>query len=149
MSASIRLVVAKLTVSGSPISNQPALLSRTGVINKGIPLFMIATTERLMQSRLEKELARLQRNKERRIARDKQKGVHVDGADDEPVSPSSPANVPVKSAGTQRKCANCGQVGHIKTNKKYHFLMLFLSFGSSVLTGMASNSGFVPCSMVR
>lgn len=73
-----------------------------------------------MPFRLEKELARLQRNKERRIARDKQKGVHFDGAYDEPGSPSSPANVPVKSAGTQRKCANCGQVGHIKTNKKYH-----------------------------
>ena len=25
---------------------------------------------------------------------------------------------PSKPAGTQRKCANCGQVGHIKTNKK-------------------------------
>ena len=73
-----------------------------------------------MVTRLEKELARLQRNKERRIARDKQKGVHVDGADDELVSPSSPANVPAKVAGTQRKCANCGQVGHIKTNKKYN-----------------------------
>ena len=24
-----------------------------------------------------------------------------------------------KVAGTQRKCANCGQVGHIKTNKKW------------------------------
>lgn len=78
----------------------------------------IAEQDRRNQQRLEKELARLQRNKERRIARDKQKGVHFDGAADEPGSPSSPANVPVKSAGTQRKCANCGQVGHIKTNKK-------------------------------
>lgn len=78
----------------------------------------IAEQDRRNQQRLEKELARLQRNKERRIARDKQKGVHIDGVDDELVSPSSPANVPVKNAGTQRKCANCGQVGHIKTNKK-------------------------------
>ena len=90
-----------------------------------------------MPFRLEKELARLQRNKERRIARDKQKGVHFDGAYDEPGSPSSPANVPVKSAGTQRKCANCGQVGHIKTNKKYrrpfhkHALLLKIAHCSS------------------
>lgn len=89
-----------------------------------------------MLFRLEKELARLQRNKERRIARDKQKGLHLDGADDEPDSPSSPANVPVKSAGTLRKCANCGQVGHIKTNKKYRPLGAPMSFLGSVLTGM-------------
>lgn len=79
-----------------------------------------------MLFRLEKELARLQRNKERRIARDKQKGVHLDGADDEPASPLSPANVLMKSAGTQRKCANCGQVGHIKTNKKLNPLWRFI-----------------------
>ena len=40
---------------------------------------------------------------------------------DSPGSPNSPAAiaVPSKPAGTQRKCANCGQVGHIKTNKKW------------------------------
>ena len=26
-----------------------------------------------------------------------------------------------KPAGTQRRCANCGQIGHIKTNKKYYY----------------------------
>ena len=68
---------------------------------------------------MEKELIRLQRNKERRIARDKAKGVHFDGAtEDGAGTPSSPATGTHKSAGTQRKCANCGQVGHIKTNKK-------------------------------
>jgi len=67
---------------------------------------------------MEKELIRLQRNKERRIARDKAKGVHFDGADDGAGTPSSPAPGMPKSAGTHRKCANCGQVGHIKTNKK-------------------------------
>lgn len=25
----------------------------------------------------------------------------------------------IERGGTTRKCANCGQVGHIKTNKKY------------------------------
>ena len=67
-----------------------------------------------------KELARLERNKDRRIARDKQKGTHVEGPDAEAEgSPKSPGATPApKGTGTQRKCANCGQVGHIKTNKK-------------------------------
>ena len=57
---------------------------------------------------IEAELSRLNRNKERRFAREKQKGIARSG--------DSPADG--KPAGTQRKCANCGQVGHIKTNKK-------------------------------
>ncbi|KAJ5661862.1 transcription initiation factor TFIID [Penicillium maclennaniae] len=57
---------------------------------------------------IEAELSRLNRNKERRFAREKQKGITRPG--------DSPADG--KPAGTQRKCANCGQVGHIKTNKK-------------------------------
>ncbi|KAJ6171328.1 hypothetical protein N7470_000395 [Penicillium chermesinum] len=56
---------------------------------------------------LEAELQRLNRNKERRFAREKQKGIVRTGE-----GPDG------KPAGTQRKCANCGQVGHIKTNKK-------------------------------
>ncbi|OQD82902.1 hypothetical protein PENANT_c019G04002 [Penicillium antarcticum] len=55
---------------------------------------------------IEAELGRLNRNKERRFAREKQKGIPRAGDPDG------------KPAGTQRKCANCGQVGHIKTNKK-------------------------------
>lgn len=77
--------------------------------------------------RLEKELARLERNKDRRIARDKQKGLHTDGAADSPISPQSPTAAPLpKAIGTQRKCANCGQVGHIKTNKKYCISCFFV-----------------------
>ena len=67
--------------------------------------------------RLEEELARLQRNAERREVREKAKGLHaVSGTT--PATPGSPTAGPSKAAGTQRKCANCGQVGHIKTNKK-------------------------------
>jgi len=74
----------------------------------------------LIAGRIQQELSRLQRNKERRIARDKQKGVHTDGAADTPASPTGAGAVVTgpKPAGTQRKCASCGQVGHIKTNKK-------------------------------
>ena len=69
--------------------------------------------------RLKKELARLQRNKDRRIARDKQKGIHTDGSAELDDSPAPPGvAVPAKVTTTGRKCANCGQVGHIKTNKK-------------------------------
>ncbi|KAL4869518.1 hypothetical protein BDV12DRAFT_167867 [Aspergillus spectabilis] len=63
---------------------------------------------------IEQELSRLNRNKERRFAREKQKGVLRPSGD----SPADGAPGSSKSAGTQRKCANCGQVGHIKTNKK-------------------------------
>lgn len=57
---------------------------------------------------IENELSRLNRNKERRFAREKQKGI----------SRAGDSAADGKPAGTQRKCANCGQVGHIKTNKK-------------------------------
>ncbi|KAI9803832.1 MAG: hypothetical protein M1825_001712 [Sarcosagium campestre] len=78
-----------------------------------------AEEDRRNQKRIAEELARLERNKDRRIARDKQKGLFVgDGSARSPGSPSSPAAGSIKSTGTQRKCANCGQVGHIKTNKK-------------------------------
>jgi hypothetical protein len=70
-------------------------------------------------SRIAEELARLEKNKDRRLARDKQKGIFIeDGTDGTPGSPNSQSIAATKSAGTSRKCANCGQVGHIKTNKK-------------------------------
>lgn len=78
--------------------------------------------------RLEKELARLQRNKERRFAREKQKGIAHGSTEngtaesvDSPNSAGATSGAAAggnKPVGTQRKCANCGQVGHIKTNKK-------------------------------
>ncbi|KAI9662555.1 MAG: hypothetical protein M1821_008722 [Bathelium mastoideum] len=80
----------------------------------------VADAER--KKRLEAELARLERNVERRKAREQQKGIRTGDAG----SPGSPAAAggsgggaaAPKPAGTQRKCANCGQIGHIKTNKK-------------------------------
>lgn len=70
---------------------------------------------------LQEELQRLQRNKERRHAREKQKSISHDVFGMSP--PAAGAGGPVGPSGkggggTQRKCANCGQVGHIKTNKK-------------------------------
>lgn len=74
--------------------------------------------------RLALELARLERNRERRFAREKAKGITTASPSDaggagSPGSPSGSTVLPAKQQpGTQRKCANCGQVGHIKTNKK-------------------------------
>lgn len=82
------------------------------------------------QCSLQEELQRLNRNKERRHAREKQKGISTDagmspGRSNSPATPT--ATGAPKTGGTQRKCANCGQVGHIKTNKKYdHFISLSL-----------------------
>ena len=46
----------------------------------------------------------------------KKKNVAVDIDADSP----DPSNSADKAAGgTTRKCANCGQVGHIKTNKRF------------------------------
>lgn len=79
-----------------------------------------AEQDKRARKRLEEELARLERNKDRRLARDKQKLNLQEAVAGSPASPGagSPSAVNVKATGTLRKCANCGQVGHIKTNKK-------------------------------
>jgi hypothetical protein len=63
--------------------------------------------------RLEEELARLEWNRERRIQREKAKAIDASAPDSDDSKPIQ------QTKGTQRKCANCGQVGHIKTNKRY------------------------------
>jgi transcription initiation factor TFIID subunit 1, fungi type len=79
-------------------------------------------------TRLEAELTRLNRNKERRFAREKQKGIGRT-----PVGDSEEAGTPSKSGGTTtRKCANCGLIGHIKTNKKYLLPSFLSSFAKTI-----------------
>jgi hypothetical protein len=69
---------------------------------------------------VKKELARLERNRERRKAREKQKrGKSLIGTEVAASPEGSLTPVVEKPTGTTRKCANCGQAGHIKTNKKY------------------------------
>lgn len=68
-----------------------------------------AEYDKAQQAKLKAELARLQRNIERREGREKAKGIHNQKAD---------GGGPGKGGATPRKCANCGEVGHIKTNKK-------------------------------
>jgi transcription initiation factor TFIID subunit 1 len=67
--------------------------------------------------RLEAELARLKRNVERREGREKAKGIH-NVQSSVPGTPGAVANSGKGAGATPRKCANCGEVGHIKTNKK-------------------------------
>ncbi|KAI2616038.1 hypothetical protein GGR54DRAFT_610901 [Hypoxylon sp. NC1633] len=79
-----------------------------------------ADADRQRQKMVEKELSRLLRNQDRRQHREKQgKGSKKRKHDVDAGAGASP-DVPSAdkaAAGTTRKCANCGQVGHIKTNK--------------------------------
>ncbi|KAJ4310106.1 hypothetical protein N0V94_008612 [Neodidymelliopsis sp. IMI 364377] len=63
--------------------------------------------DRQQTLKLMAELKRLERNMERRQGREKAKGQSTGGD-----------GGPGKGGATPRKCANCGEVGHIKTNKK-------------------------------
>lgn len=94
-----------------------------------------------MQIRAAKEeIARLERNMDRREARERAKGIlgsptvaqspsamTDEGADGDEIAAPTPVDgkpgkksrKPKNTEGTGRRCANCGQIGHIKTNKKY------------------------------
>jgi hypothetical protein len=85
-----------------------------------------ADLDRRHQDELSKELARLQRNKDRRLAREKMKKRRASQQPEEPAGGSpAPTQSIEKPAGTTRKCANCGQAGHIKTNKKYESCFIY------------------------
>lgn len=75
--------------------------------------------------RIKKELERLEKNKARRQAREQQKELHHKASTGDAGSPN-PSGADRVPTGTTRKCANCGQVGHIKTNKKYGIFQFFL-----------------------
>ncbi|EOO03232.1 putative transcription initiation factor tfiid subunit 1 protein [Phaeoacremonium minimum UCRPA7] len=90
-------------------------------LDKDIKFTGDAEADRKIIEKIEREQNRLEKNKERRHQREKQKKQAKGIAD--PSGGSPEPSVEGKAAGTTRKCANCGQVGHIKTNKKYtpHF----------------------------
>ncbi|KAI0178563.1 hypothetical protein GGR52DRAFT_532600 [Hypoxylon sp. FL1284] len=79
-----------------------------------------ADDNREMSKLVDKELQRLLKNQDRRQIREKQgKGKKKKKHDVNPDASPDPSAADKASAGTTRKCANCGQVGHIKTNKRY------------------------------
>jgi transcription initiation factor TFIID subunit 1 len=67
------------------------------------------------RKQIEEELDRLQKNKERRKVREAQKAAKLAQKNGESLFDADGNPMPGQ---TQRKCANCGQLGHIKTNKK-------------------------------
>ncbi|EJT99982.1 hypothetical protein DACRYDRAFT_117598 [Dacryopinax primogenitus] len=69
-----------------------------------------ATTDTRMRKRLEAEISRMKRNQERRLTRKNQSLVKSGGR---PIQLDRPAK-----ADTSRRCGNCGQIGHMKTNRK-------------------------------
>ncbi|PHH73525.1 hypothetical protein CDD80_3747 [Ophiocordyceps camponoti-rufipedis] len=77
-----------------------------------------ADHDRLANLRIKKELERLEKNKARRQAREQQKELHQKANVGADVASPGPNGTDKMSTGTTRKCANCGLVGHIKTNKK-------------------------------
>ncbi|UNI23107.1 hypothetical protein JDV02_008947 [Purpureocillium takamizusanense] len=97
-----------------------------------------ADHDRLANLRIKKELERLEKNKARRQAREQQKELHqkASAGDAGSPGPSGPDKIPT---GTTRKCANCGQVGHIKTNKK---LCPLLNGTMKADNGAAEHGGF-------
>ena len=79
------------------------------------------------KKRLEAELARLEQTKQKRPRKKKGQVAVADAGSPGAGSPDADGNdpstpVPVsggrQTQATARKCANCGRVGHIKTNKK-------------------------------
>lgn len=96
-----------------------------------------ADHDRLAGIRIKKELERLEKNKARRQAREQQKELHQKASTGDVGSPS--VNGDKVPTGTTRKCANCGQVGHIKTNKK---LCPLLNGTMKADNGAAEHGGF-------
>ncbi len=89
-----------------------------------------AEMNELRRRKIEQELARIERNAERRQVREKAKG-RPGGGSPSAASPGGQSDAAGSAEGTPqkgargrnkgetaRKCANCGQVGHIKTNRK-------------------------------
>lgn len=78
-----------------------------------------AQDEKMMKI-LQDEYDRLQRNKLRRVIREKQKGMHGGLDTSNPDGPGGEGSVSgvARATSTQRKCAACGGIGHIRTNKK-------------------------------
>ncbi|KAK3839034.1 MAG: hypothetical protein J3R72DRAFT_179932 [Linnemannia gamsii] len=66
-----------------------------------------------MKKRIMEEIARLNRNQERRMARAAAKAGSA-----APEIPVNPATAALKKKKVVRQCSNCGALGHMKTNKK-------------------------------
>ncbi|KAG5644596.1 hypothetical protein DXG03_008074 [Asterophora parasitica] len=94
-----------------------------------------ADKDKRAKKRLEEEIARMKKNQERRLHRKNAKIVKEGGT---PMQ----LNRPVKPD-TTRRCGHCGQMGHMKTNRKCPRWAEFNS-GTAPATPLASGSATSP-----
>ncbi|KAJ7631188.1 TAF1 transcription initiation factor TFIID subunit TAF1 [Roridomyces roridus] len=92
-----------------------------------------ADKDKRYKKRLEEQIARMKKNQERRLHRKNAKIVQAGGT---PMQ----LNRPMKQD-TTRRCGHCGQVGHMKTNRKCPRWAEFNTPGPSTPTGSAAGPG--------
>ncbi|KAJ6621101.1 TAF1 transcription initiation factor TFIID subunit TAF1 [Mycena sp. CBHHK59/15] len=90
-----------------------------------------ADKDKRAKKRLEEEIARMKKNQERRLHRKNAKIVQAGGT---PMQ----LNRPIKPD-TTRRCGHCGQLGHMKTNRKCPRWAEFNTPGPSTPTGSAAS----------
>ncbi|KAI8460747.1 hypothetical protein BY996DRAFT_4607068 [Phakopsora pachyrhizi] len=75
---------------------------------------------RLAKKRIEEALAKLKKNQERRLARKlaKENGMTYNSKKPSLVKTEVPFSSSTGSTSQIRKCGHCGQIGHMKTNRK-------------------------------
>ncbi|KAI0977014.1 hypothetical protein F4678DRAFT_132269 [Xylaria arbuscula] len=122
-------VVTETVVLDDPLVIRNYMKQRSVLTEKDRDVYSIIPTADADDNRdkvklVEKELSRLLKNQDRRQVREKQgkskkKNVNVNIHTSANNAASPDASGDKTSGGTTRKCANCGQVGHIKTNKRY------------------------------
>ncbi|KAI0203713.1 hypothetical protein F4808DRAFT_417627 [Astrocystis sublimbata] len=131
-------VVSEVVVLDDPLVIRNYMKQRSVLTEKDRDVYSIVPTADAEDNRdkaklVERELSRLLKNQDRRQVREKQgKGKKKkDGGNNNASNNASSgtgtangtnagspdASGDKTSVGTTRKCANCGQVGHIKTNK--------------------------------
>ncbi|KAI1271803.1 hypothetical protein F5Y07DRAFT_381918 [Xylaria sp. FL0933] len=120
-------VVSETVVLDDPLVIRNYMKQRSVLTEKERDVYSIIPTADADDNRdkvklVEKELSRLLKNQDRRQVREKQgkgkkKSANTNGNANANNAASPDASGDKASGGTTRKCANCGQVGHIKTNK--------------------------------
>ncbi|KAJ7161345.1 TAF1 transcription initiation factor TFIID subunit TAF1 [Mycena crocata] len=95
-----------------------------------------ADKDKRAKKRLEEEIARMKKNQERRLHRKNAKIVQAGGT---PMQ----LNRPIKPD-TTRRCGHCGQLGHMKTNRKCPRWAEFNTPGPSTPTGSAASPAPLP-----
>ncbi|KAJ7675383.1 TAF1 transcription initiation factor TFIID subunit TAF1 [Mycena rosella] len=95
-----------------------------------------ADKDKRAKKRLEEEIARMKKNQERRLHRKNAKIVQAGGT---PMQ----LNRPIKPD-TTRRCGHCGQLGHMKTNRKCPKWAEFNTPGPATPTGSAASPTALP-----